>query len=60
MSPPCMIELQNKLGGNHDSMLLSWKKALEKNLLALKLMEELKKKQLQDFQENDIIIIIFI
>lgn len=53
MSPDRLIDLQKKMGISSDSKVLIWKKSIEEVLSAIRLLEEVKTKQVPVLGEDD-------
>lgn len=45
MSPRMMIEVHHKMGANSDYKAMVWKREIEKNKVALLVLEEVREKQ---------------
>lgn len=56
MHPESTIGLQKRMGKDHDAKVIMWKKDLETDILPLKLMEEIRERQLPSFQANDMVL----
>ncbi|CAB4044252.1 Hypothetical predicted protein [Paramuricea clavata] len=56
MHPESAIGLQKRMGKDHDAKVLTWKKDLETDILPLKLMEEIRERQIPCFQADDMVI----
>ena len=53
MSPQRMVNLQRKMGRDHDAKLQMWKREVKENESACKLLQEVVSKQLPQLAEDD-------
>lgn len=53
MSPDSTVHFQRKMGENHDSKILLWKKTSEQSLSALKMLDAIKINQVPTLENDD-------